>query len=380
MVVAAELEETLDLLNKKVTWKDIAVAVKLSPSSLTNLRNGTEMKFPTLLEIAKFVYQSDYITRFKRWCLSFESPKNICYALEYLAVNRQIAELDELINKIKDHRADKKMQEWAEGYSILSRYLKRENPIEVVSSLRQFFPKCVEMQVLSQIIEVWCRYKLSDFITMDSLIKGMDHSINKIREEFIRQSYSIRLKEALAYVNLYKFNNVEKTRMYAEEIFSSNTSATFTTSASYLVGMSFLFDNYEKCLGYIERHRELLVESGRIEEIAIIDNCDIPFIKNIWKKHNERPKTDDISEVAHYEAVMGDKELAVELIDKAVCEQGNSGFKYYYKALATNDPFLFMQALIEFNKNGDKFYANLPYQHLKSNSLFKPMADQAMGN
>lgn len=380
MVVAAELEETMDKLDKKITWKDIAVAVKLSPSSLTNLKNGTEMKFPTLLEIAKFVYQNDYITRFKRWCLSFESPKNICFALEYLAVNRQKKELDDLIKKIKENRSDKKMQEWAEGYSILLRYLEKENPVEIINSLRNFFPKCLEMKILSQITEVWCRYKLSDFLTMDALIQGMNHSIKNISEEFIRQSYSIRLKEALAYVSLYKFNDVKKTRMYAEEIFSSNTSATFTTSASYLVGMSFLFDDYEKCLGYIERHRELLIESGRLEEIAIIDSCDIPFIKNIWKKHNERPKTDDISEIAHYEAVMGDKGLAIELIDKAVSEKGNSGFKYYYKALATNDPFLFMQALIEFNKNGDKFYANLPYQHLKNNPLFKPMADQAMGN
>lgn len=377
-MIATELEETLDALDKKITWKDIAEAVKMSPGSLTNLKNGTEMKFPTLLEIAKFVYENDYIKRFKRWCLSFESPKNICFALEYLAVNRQIAELDELLGKINNQRSDKKMQEWAAGYSILSRYLKRENPADIISSIREYNPKSVEMQVLSTITELWCRYKLSDFVTMDSLIKGMDLTIEKINEKFIRNSYSIRLKEALAYVNLFKFNNVERTRKYAEEIILLNCGPTFTTSASYLLGMSFLFDDYEKCLGYINKHRELLVESGRYKEIEVIDNCDIPFINNFWRKYSERPKTNDISEIAHYEATMGNKNLATELVDKAVEENGASGFKLYYKALATGDKALFMQSLITFTKKGDKFYANLPYQYLKEDETFETMANLLM--
>ncbi|MEH7521729.1 AimR family lysis-lysogeny pheromone receptor [Bacillus sp. JJ1503] len=377
-MIAAEIEEAMDLFDKKITWKDLAIAVKLSPGSLTNLKNGTEMKFPTLLEIAKFIYKNEYITRFKRWCLKFESPKNVRFALEYLAVNRQIEELDELIEKVTTSRTDQTMNEWAKGYSILSCYLKREKPEDIKIKIRGFAPKSIEMQVLSTITEVWCRYKLSDFKTMNSLISGLEITISKIKEEYIRDSYSMRLKEVMAYVNLYKLYNIDEARKLAEEIIFSNCSATFTTSASYLLGMSFLFENHEKCLGHIMRHRELLNESGRHKEIAVIDNCDIPFINNIWGKNKERPKTNDISEIAHYEAVSGDKELARELIDEAIKENGASGFKYYYKALATGDMTLFMNALIIFSKNGDRFYANLPYRHLKENETYKTMAELLM--
>ena len=175
---------------------------------------------------------------------------------------------------------------------------------------------------------------------------------------------------------MYKFNNKEIARNYAEEIISKNFSPTFNANASYLLGMSYLFDNYEKCLGNILKHRELLIESERKSEIEVIDNNDLPFINNIWRKHSEQPKTNDISEKAHYEAVNGDKTLALKLIDDAIEKEGLSGFKLYYKALATDDKSLFMQSLIFFiNRKGDKFYASLPYEHLKGDPIYKPMAD-----
>jgi hypothetical protein len=129
-------------------------------------------------------------------------------------------------------------------------------------------------------------------------------------------------------------------------------------------------------LGNILRHRELLEEAGRDKEIEIIDNNDIPFIKNIWRKHIEQPQTNDISEKAHYEATMGDKELAQELVNEAIEKHGLSGFRAYYQALATGEVSHFMNSLIVFvNKKGDKFYANLPYAHLKNDPVYGPMAD-----
>jgi hypothetical protein len=185
----------------------------------------------------------------------------------------------------------------------------------------------------------------------------------------------MQLKNCLAFVNLYKKNNIELARKYAEEIISSNFSATFTANASYLLGMSYLFDNYDLCLGNILRYRELLKESGRMSEIKIVNENDIPFINNIWNKHSEYPKTNDISELAHYEALNGDKDLALKLVNRSIQENGKSGFKLYYKALATGDKSLFMESLIFFiNKKGDKFYAILPFQHLKDDPMFGSMA------
>jgi hypothetical protein len=374
--IVAMIEEALDTSETKITWKDVANAAGITNSALSHFKSGTELKFPHLLNIAKFVFEGNYMAKFKEWCLNLNQPSNIRYALEYLAVNRQINELEELITKINNRYSSKDLVDWAKGYSLLALYLKGNEPCAVLNQLRLYTPKTCEMKVLVLITEIWCRNKMREYSTMNSLVSGLDLTINEIKDEYIKESYGLRVKEVLAFVQLYKFNNKEVARKYAEEIIFSDFSPTFTANASYILGMSYLFDNYDECLGNILRHRELLMESGRHAEIEVIDNNDLPFINNIWKKHNEQPKTNDISEKAHYEAIIGNKGSALELINGAIEKDGPSGFKLYYKALATNDKSLFMQSLIFFiNRKGDKFYANLPYEHLKGDPVYQPMAD-----
>jgi hypothetical protein len=374
--IVAMIEEALDTSETKITWKDVASAAGITKSALSHFKSGTELKFPHLLKIAKFIFEGNYMAKFKEWCLNLNQPSNIRYALEYLAVNRQIKELEELITKINNKYSSKDLIDWAKGYSLLAMYLKGNEPCSVLNQLRLYTPKTCEMKVLTLITEIWCRNKMREYSTMNSLVSGLDLTIDEIKDDYIKESYELRVKEILAFVNLYKFNNKEIARKYAEEIISKNFSPTFNANASYLLGMSYLFDNYDKCLGNIMKHRELLIESGRNAEIEVIDNNDLPFIKNIWKKHSKQPKTNDISEKAHYEALNGDKKLALELIDDAIEKEGLSGFKLYYKALATDDKSLFMQSLIFFiNRKGDKFYANLPYEQLKGDPVYQPMAD-----
>jgi transcriptional regulator with XRE-family HTH domain len=376
MPIVTSIEEIMDTKEKKMSWAEIANAAGVTKAAITGFRNGSELKFHTLLKIAQFLQNNNYMKVFKKWCVNLNQPKNLRHALEYLAINRQIDELEELIAKIRNEYADTKLLDWADGYAILAQYLKVGNYAEIMSNIRAFRPKTHEMEILAAIVEVWCRYKLHDFKIMSSLIIGLEASIDKIKESFIKDSYLMRLKEALAYVNLYKYDNRELARRYAEEIISSKISPTFTAGATYLLGMSYLFDDYDKCLGNILRHRELLEEAGRDKEIEIIDNNDIPFIKNIWRKHTEQPQTNDISEKAHYEATMGDKELAQELVNEAIEKNGLSGFRAYYQALATGEVSHFMNSLIVFvNKKGDRFYANLPYAHLKNDPVYGPMAD-----
>jgi hypothetical protein len=376
MPIVTSIEEIMDTKEKKICWTEIAKAAGVTKAAITGFKNGSELKFHSLLNIAKFLLENNYMKIFKKWCLNLNQPKNLRHALEYLAINRQIDELEELIKKIRTEYSDVKLLDWADGYEYLVKYLKGNNYEDTLCDIRSFQPKTHEMKVLITIVEIWCRYKLFDFKIMSSLIIGLEESIKEIKEEFVQDSYLVRLKEALAYVNLYKYDNRELARQYAEEIISSKISPTFTAGASYLLGMSYLFDNYDLCLGHILKHKELLKEAGREREITIIDNNDIPFVKNIWGKHTEQPQTNDISEKAHFEATVGNKELALELIDKAISEEGLSGFKVYYKALATGDISLFMESLIIFvNKKGDKFYANLPYKHLKNDPVYSRMAD-----
>lgn len=379
MIIAADIEEALDSLDVKLEWKDIAAAVNLSESSFSHLKNGTEMKFLNLLKVADFVYKGSYLEKFKNWCLSFNQPKNMRYALEYLAVNRQVEELDTLVEKIYNERNDKALLNTAKGYEILSMYLKGFESSDILSELRAYEPKSIEMKILSVIIEVWARYRLREFKTMQSLIEGLERNIAEVKDDYIRKSFTMQLKEAKSYAVLYNSNNVVLARNIATEIINENFSATFNANASYLLGISYLFDDYDMCLGYMDRYKKLLKEIGREEMISTINRKDIPFVNNCWRKKHSSLVNIDPSELAHYEAQQGNKEVALELLEESIKNEGISGFKLYYKALATQDDSLFMQSMVYFvSKKGDKFFANLPYRFLKGNPEYKPIADMLM--
>lgn len=381
MPILTAIEETLDTLDTKISWQDIAKAAGITKSALSHFKkDGTELKFPTLLKVAKFLFKNDYFQTFKAWCLHLNGPKNIRFALEYLAVNRQTEELRLLIDKIYKMFPTRDLIDWAECYTILLDYYNGVNISEVMNKLRLYSPKSTETKILSSIIEVYCKNKSREYNSMQSLILGLEDSIKEIKEEYIRESFELRLNEILAYINLYRLNKHEVARFHAEKIISSDICATLSASAYYIVGMSYLFSNYDECLGNILRYRDLLVELGREAGLLEVVNNDLPFINNVWNRHTERPKTNDISEIAHYEAVRGNGAEALSLIEKVIKEKGENGFKLYYKALATNDNALHLQSLIYFSKKGDMLYANLPYRYLKDDATFAPMAEMLMNN
>jgi hypothetical protein len=376
LVILAMIEETLDTLDTKVTWKDIADAADISKSALSHFKKGTELKFPTLLKVAKFIFESDYFLKFKTWCLSLNQPMNIRYALEYLSLNKQVVELENLIQKIYNDYPTKELLDWANVYKILLDYLKGGNLEVILDQLRMYNPKYPETRILASVIEVYCKNKMREYTSMKSIISGLDLSISQIKEDYIKESFNTRLNEILSYVYLHKENNPNKARECANKIISSDLSAVLSANAYYIVGMSYLYEDYDTCLGNVMKYREMLVKQERYSQVIVVDNNDFPFIKNVWRKHTKQPSTNDISEIAHFAALTGEKELASKLINKAIEEEGLSGFKLYYKALATGDKSLYMQSLIYFvSKKGDKFFANLPYNQLKDDETFKSMAD-----
>jgi hypothetical protein len=375
-IVVASIEEHLDKQGIKMTWQDIAKAAGITKGALSHLKDGSEVKFPTLLKIAKFVFKNEYFMVFKQWCLRFNNPMNVRHALEYLAVNKLTNELEELINKIEKGYPNRELQDWINAYKIQLMYLRFKPTADILNAIRLYSPKTVETKLLMVIIEVSCKNRLREYNSMAALVEGLDKTIEDIKEEHIKESFHIRIKEVLSYVYIYSYNKPEKARDLAFEIISSNFCATLTAHSYHIVGMSYLFDSYELCLGYIQEYRKALIDLGRARDAELSLESDIPFINNVWSKASEKPATSDLSEIAHYEAMMGSKETALEMINEIIEKQGISGFSLYYKALATGDLSLFMQSMVYFvNKRGGKFYANLPYRHIKNNPVFAPIAE-----
>ncbi|WP_127485826.1 AimR family lysis-lysogeny pheromone receptor [Neobacillus mesonae] len=367
------LENYLDSLDTKITWKQLAISIGIDPSAFSHLKKGTEIGFPYLLKISQLLAGDKFDTILRDWCLKLHKPQNIKYALEYLSINGFTKELELILNKIPD--SHRELSDWCQGYRILLSYLNKDDVTTVLSQLKNYNPKHLQTKVLADILEIYCKNLNREYHSMCSLAESLYPIIENIEDEYIRKCYKIRLKENLVDVYLYYYNNPVKAREFAKEVISTNLGAKFTAHSYYIVGMSFLFEDYDKCYKNIMEYRKICMRLGRQDLADIIDNQDIPFMRSVWCKHVESPKTKDISEIAHYEAICGDKAKAIDIIEKAIDEQGVSGYKLYYKGLATGDKSIFMQSMVHFvTKSGNKFAAQLPYEHLKNDATFKDIA------
>ena len=370
-VIVSMIEEQLDQLSQRVTWSELAKKSGVSPGNISHFRNGEiELNFQSLLNISKLLYNDEYVHVMSRWCLNLRLPKNLKCALEFLSVNLKLDELENLIQTIEEQYDSRDLKNWVDIYKIMLKRQRNHGNIDFIEDLRRFSPKSVETKILSMIMELYYFYSIKDYKTMLEKSKDLINAFTIIKDEFIRWSFEARLYEILAYTNLHNLADIEAARKYATKIFSKKICAIFTLSSYYLMGMSFLFEDYDKCLYYLKEYEKLLRVYNFTSYLNSLHNQDIPFINNVWGKTTNPEEINDISERAHYEAKYGNKKMAIELLDKL----DETPFRLYYRGIAENNSMILLKSLIKFMKQGNKFYAKLPYDVLMKDEKMAEIA------
>jgi hypothetical protein len=367
-MVLALVEEYLDRLEVKMTWTDIEKKIGLSSGTISHcINDGTEINFVSCFKIAKLLASntnSNFLDLFSDMCLQFRRPKNIKCTLEFLASHGKLNHLEKLISFIKEGYNSPDLNDWADAYSILLEYKKSPKNFSYIHRLRSYSPKKVETKILSILIEMYYLHAQQKYNSMLTLSEIIELDLEKIKDSYIRSSFSHRLYQMIAYTYLYRFADTEKARFYAQKIIKF--CADFSADSYYIVGTSFFFEDCDKCLAYLRKYVELLQQQGRNELAKSIIENDIPFVQAHWGLKQSSEENVSLSERAHYEAKWGNKEIALDLVNKSIAVEGVSPFKLYYKALATNESHLFFESLIFFSKKGNKFYAKLPYEYIKN--------------
>ena len=375
-VISKSIEEIIDVSNQRITFCDLAKAAGVTKGAISTFFKGTsELSFSALLGISDFLTFLTKKDLIKEWCLHLEKPKNQKHALEYLAINQYNDELHDLITKIKVEQTNKELLEWADVYEIYYRFITEAPLNKIKQMIREASPKTMETKTFLRIIEMNVFAILREYQSLFHVYSDIKNAIKGINDDYIKKCYTLRMNEIMAHINLYYLADVNMARKYANAVISSKMSAIFKAHSYYIMGMSYLFENYDETLFYITEYRKICENFGRKDLTFIVDNSDIPFIKNVWNKHTAEPQTKDLSELAHYKALNGCKQEALDLIKKAIKSEGNSDFKLYYKALATGNKIDFLNALILFTSKGERFFAQLPYRVLAADPQYRETAD-----
>lgn len=375
-MIAKMIENTLDDLNEKVTWKEIAEKLNLTPSAISHFRNkGTELSFSSLHIIAKLLYPKKYVDVLANWCNHLTKPQNIKFALEFLANNRKLVDLESLIKQINSSKTSSKLlQELAQIYTLLLTHLRRDIKDGFIHEIKGCNFKTPEANFLKCMCKVYYYNVMSDIKSLTFHNSNAYIIAEEIKDESLREFYLIRAQEMESVSLLFYFNKQVESRSISENIIEKVDllGDTYLAESYYRIGMSYLFTSPDMCLTFLKRSIKTFSANNRKDRAEQIEKNEYELASVLWDRVSSVETLTNNTSKAFYLSKNGDKEESLR-IAKELNE--DSPFTKYYVGIAKEDYNILLESLVIFSQRGNLFYANLPYTLLKDFAPLKNVAN-----
>lgn len=362
--------------------KELATHLGIANSNISSYFSGKQqisfMNFLSILEYLEIegVEKTNYLSRYIHKTTKKESFKEI---LEWSS-NHGLVDVNETISKII-LKSDPK-NKFPLYYQLLNRRNRKEfkgNEImffQEVENAKKSGYNYEEIEALSEICSLYAYMDLNNFrmvITVADLTLG---HIDKISNDYLRESFKIRTLEMLA-ISYVKRNLVDAAEDVASQILTEANVKAFplpTNSMYSLLAEAYSLTDYTKSIGYLNKafhsfeylpqqnfaNRRAMLEATH--DFIHITNGDF---KNLFMT--------SYAEKAHYLAVTGQRDEAMGILNDLENSSSNglTAHQIYYKALATQDPNLIRKSYQEFILQGDLFYSQLPSKYMEINICLK---------
>jgi transcriptional regulator with XRE-family HTH domain len=363
---------------KNIKQEMIAARIGVGTASVSNYFNGKqEIKFITFINLLDYLVddpkkKSELVYDFcKHSTKHIESDR---VAIEWASNNSEFDLQELLIRKMKKNDTNKPH---AEPYEILiKRNFNKIDNKEFFKAAKNLHKKKFnkpETEVLMEIAYIYALWDLGVYkLEMMTLLAEMAaeklETIKSKDTQYIKRSFSIRIKEMLA--NLYlKGNEIGKVREISNSIFDMEDLHLYPSpviSIYRVLAESYLFTDKEKSIQYIDKSLKLLNDgSASLNEMK---RDGIQSTSDHIRIHNgmlEKLFLTDQSELAHYYATVGNPEKALKVLDGIwKKEKKLTAHQIYYKAKALNNKKLMEQSRKTFYENNDRFYAQMPEIYL----------------
>lgn len=293
--------------------------------------------------------------------IATENRLNCRLLMEYASTKRDFSLLDKLIESQK--KAPKENKDWATAYALSNQYQKRvvENE-EILDSIDDYRPKTLEMKIFAMLLKANVLYMLKEYKQVLRLAQKAEVLTAAIKNDYIKESFKMRIYELFARGYLFLHNNKDKSRFYANYVINSRFfCAEFTSHLYHILGTSFVFEDFNESLRYFKKYQDTLRDQGRIDLVKSVEETDIFFLKVLWSKSVRDNETNDVLEKMHFHARLGNREVVEELYQNV---EKDDPFALCYLGTVKNDPDTLLQSLARFIETGNKFYVQLARKEL----------------
>lgn len=326
--------------------------------------NTAEMKFDKFLPVASILFEDmeerkEILNEFIMLC---SGDLNIRKALCYCQGIGEYEVIDQLIEKHKDH---KKLQKYFKIYQLYN--LRNQNKtrgqdmidkMDVVS-----FSTNSEIQVLVNMLYSFSMYDIFNYRAMLPYSDKVEKNLNEVKKGFIKSCLEMHYNDRVAYINLFN-EDLQACRSKCEEILNSELEAPIIkATALCCLGESYLFTNVLKSENLLLKSLKYLEENGISKDSrkykSFQSTLAFLYIDNGFNLDKIDFTSIDLSEIAYYEGLYGDKEKAFKMFEELAKKRKlDSPFVMYYISRIRNDILGLREALKRFERVGNYHYAN----------------------
>lgn len=351
---------------RELTFPDIERKTGVDRVVIADAVSGktAEMKFDKFLPVASILFEDmeerkEILNEFIMLCTG---DLNIRKALCYCQGIGEYEVIDQLIEKHKDH---KKLQKYFKIYQLYN--LRNQNKTRGQAMIDKMdavtFSTDSEIQVLVNMLYSFSMYDIFNYRAMLPYSDKVEKNLNEIKKGFIKSCLEMHYNDRVAYINLFN-EELHACRSKCEEILNSELEAPIIkATALCCLGESYLFTDVLKSEKFLLKSLKYLDENGISKDSrkykSFQSTLAFLYIDNGFNLDKIDFSCIDLSEVAYYEGLYGDKNKALKMFEELAKERKlDSPFTMYYISRISNDILGLREALKRFERVGNYHYAN----------------------
>lgn len=250
------MRETLKAEIKKYTQSEVAEFIGTSSPTITKFLNGTqEVSLSTVLELVRYLKPEMEKKMMIHFIKEVKKPSNIIIAMEYASTNRLIKTLTYLLKKFQD-TSNHELKEYLSIYEIILDWqmsISKLSLDEQILRVRKLKVTTPEGNVLVKLLEVYGYYCKDKFNLAYDLANDLLVIMEELESDYLKKSFSARLKETNSYLSLIILNDKEQAIKCALSTIKSKIGSAYTAMAHYVIGTACMYDDYEKSKLHFEK-------------------------------------------------------------------------------------------------------------------------------
>lgn len=342
------------------THSELAKMLGVNLATISNFFDyGEEISFDKMILMSRILHPVDQLYVMEQYTSTLEQSDNIVMALEYTSVNRMSNSNKELLQRVENIFGTEN-----DIFNVYNDYSKSRigklTDEDILSNMRTRVIENKSMNILQSIMGIYVFYRQQKYDALLNFSKEIQQELSDITCKYLYYSFLARISEPLAFTSLKVYADFDNARKYSMNIVNNPyVNEPLAASAYYNLGMSYIFDSYDKSIEALNKSIEIYSRYNNKGFENNTKNFAIALVNLLYNKFDKFNTTDPVLN-AYYYAKIGDKSKAVEVLSDLQGTLCSEAMIKFVAGVVTEDDKLLWDSLSNFISNRDMWMSLLP--------------------